>query len=70
MADPPSGPGTGDDSGTPAWVKVAAVVALVVVVVIVLMLVFGRGGHGPGRHTHAATLADPVPASSGTQRRP
>jgi hypothetical protein len=40
---------THETTGTPRWVKVAAIIALVVVVMIVVMLLVG-GDHGPGRH--------------------
>ena len=38
-----------ESTGTPQWVKVAAIVALVVVALIVVMLLVD-GEHGPGRH--------------------
>jgi hypothetical protein len=38
------------DTGRPAWVKAAAIVALVLAVLAVLVLVAGPGEHGPGRH--------------------
>ncbi|MGP3925125.1 hypothetical protein [Streptomyces sp. 8N616] len=61
MADPPSGPDTGDDTGMgpdrgstpgmPRWVKVFGLIALVVVVLLVILLLTkGPGGHGPARH--------------------
>jgi hypothetical protein len=40
---------SGDDTGTPRWVKVFGVIGAVVIVLLVVLLVFG-GGHGPGRH--------------------
>ncbi len=46
MADQRSSPNT----GTPRWVKVAALIALVLVVLFVVVALTGRDGHGPGRH--------------------
>ena len=40
---------SGDDEGTPRWVKVFGVIAALAVVLLVVLLVFG-GGHGPQRH--------------------
>ena len=39
-----------DAVASPRWVKIFGLVALLVVVVFVVLLLFGRGGHGPGRH--------------------
>jgi hypothetical protein len=62
MADPPSYPDTGEDTGvgpdrgsttgTPRWVKVFGVIALAVILLFVVLMLSGRGGdHGPGRHS-------------------
>ena len=55
MADVPPYPNsnrdTGEDTGTPRWVKVFGIIALVVVLLFVILLLAGGGGHGPGRHT-------------------
>jgi hypothetical protein len=40
----------GDETRTPRWVKVFALVALVLVVLAVVGLVIGGSEHGPGRH--------------------
>lgn len=47
------GPGAGEPTGMPRWVKVLAIIALVVVVLLVIIVVTGGGPgeHGPGRHT-------------------
>ncbi len=59
MADPFRHPkGSADDvgsdrgpnAGTPRWVKAFVIVAVVAVLLFVALQVFGRGGHGPGRH--------------------
>jgi hypothetical protein len=50
MAEPPPYPDTGEDTGTPLWVKVFGIVALVLVMLVVIMLIAGGGRHGPGRH--------------------
>lgn len=50
MADPHSDSDTGDDTGTPRWVKVFATI-LVVVVLLFLILLLTHGPHrGHGAH--------------------
>lgn len=54
------------DEGEPAgrlprWVKVSLIVALLVAVLVVVMMLVGGGGHGPGRHSGAATIAGVSP---------
>jgi len=68
MADPSrssdSKSDTGDDTGTPRWVKVSGIIALVLVLlVVVLLFTRGPGGnHGPGRHTSSG--GGDIPPSS------
>ena len=57
MAEPPPYPESGDDTGTPPWVKVSGIVVGVVVLLVVIMLL---AGHGPGRHM---PRADTPPSS-------
>jgi hypothetical protein len=40
---------TGEETGTPRWVKVSGVV-VIVVVALLLIVMLASGGHGPGRH--------------------
>ncbi len=57
MTDPPTYPKPDDDAsvsrdlgsapGTPAWVKMFAIIAIFLALLIVFMLLTG---HGPGRH--------------------
>jgi hypothetical protein len=64
LADPPTGPDAGDETGvvadggsttgTPRWVKVFGIIALVVFVLFVVVVLVGGGEHGPGRHTPRA----------------
>jgi hypothetical protein len=42
------------ESGTPGWVKVAAIITLVLAVLLVVAILAG-GDHGPGRHTAAGS---------------
>jgi hypothetical protein len=60
MADPPTDPGTGDDTrvGTPRWVKVFGIIAAAVVLLFVISLLIGGGEHGPGRHAAPASVPD------------
>jgi hypothetical protein len=51
---------SGEDEGTPRWVKVFGVIAALAVVLLVVLLVFG-GGHGPGRHGSSAAVGVTVP---------
>jgi hypothetical protein len=61
MADPPTDPDSGEETGvrrdrepsagTPRWVKVFGLIALVAVVLFVVVMLVGGGEHGPGRHT-------------------
>jgi hypothetical protein len=73
MADPPRYPdsssNTGDDTGTPRWVKVFGIIALVVVLLfVILMFARGPGGrHGPGRHIPSGDTGDQAPPSSVTE---
>jgi hypothetical protein len=55
-------------TGTPRWVKVAAVIAFVLVVAVVIMLIVGIGNHGPGRHTLSGESRSHTPASAVTTR--
>jgi hypothetical protein len=61
MADPPSPPDIGDNTGvgpdrgsttgTPRWVKVFGIILIVLALLVVVMLLAGGGNHGPRRHT-------------------
>jgi hypothetical protein len=66
VTEPRSYHETGDDTGTPRWVKVFGTVILVVVVLfLILMFTRGPGGrrHGPGLHTPSAdTRGQTLPA--------
>ena len=74
MADRPSDPDTGDDTGvrpttdqppsTPRWVKVFGIIFIVVVLLVVAMMFIGGGEHGPGRHTPSGNAGGQVPPSS------
>jgi hypothetical protein len=74
MADLPSDPDTGDDTGvrptadrppsTPRWVKVFGIIVGVVVLLVVAMMFIGGGEHGPGRHTPSGDAGGQVPPSS------
>lgn len=58
MAEPTTD--TGEDTGTPRWVKVSGIIAGVLVTLVVVMLL---AGHGPGRHISG----DHTPPSSATE---
>ena len=74
MADLPSDPDTGDDTGvrptadrppsTPRWVKVFGIIVILVVLLVVAMMFIGGGEHGPGRHTPSGDAGGQVPPSS------
>jgi hypothetical protein len=51
--DPPPYPEPGDDTRTPRWVKVFAIVAIVLVLLFVIIHLAGGGlgGHTHGDHT-------------------
>ena len=68
MADEPSYPDSGDDTGagTPRWVKVSAIVALALLLVVVILLLTGIGNHGPSRHASGGG-AGPQTVSSVTE---
>ena len=77
MADPPTSPDSGQETGvrrdrepsvgTPRWVKVFGLIALVAVVLFVVVMLVGGGEHGPSRHTPGggsdtpATHTGPLP---------
>jgi hypothetical protein len=71
MADPPSAPDSGDDTGagrdgdsiagTPRWVKIFGIVALVVLALFVVLLLIG-GPHNPGRHMGGSNGGYTAPA--------
>ncbi len=63
MANPPTVGKTGDDGGTPRWVKVCGIIALVVVLLFVIVLVAGGGGHGPSRHSMPGGTSGEAPPS-------
>ena len=54
MADPPPYPDTGDDTGTPRWVKILGIIALVVLLLVVIVMLTGGGpgGHSPPAGGH------------------
>jgi hypothetical protein len=68
MAEPPRYPEIDDEPsaasddesalGTPAWVKVFAVIAVIVAVAFVILLL--TGGHGPARHSFGGDAGDPL----------
>jgi hypothetical protein len=63
MADPTSD--TGDDPGTPRWVKMSGIIGGVLVALIVVMLL---AGHGPGRHLPGGHMpAGHLPLPSATE---
>ena len=51
---------SGDDEGTPRWVKVFGVIAVAAIVLLIVLLVFG-GGHGPGRHGSSRAVGVTMP---------
>jgi hypothetical protein len=67
MADPPPYPNsnddTGDDTGTPRWVKVFGIISVVVVLLFVILLVAGGGRHGPGRHASSGGADGHTPSA-------
>jgi len=71
MADPTGSPDGGSEhdparpAGTPAWVKVFAVIAVVLIAMLGVMLLSG-GDHGPGRHTSGGAGGQ-APTSSAVQ---
>lgn len=68
MAGPTDSPDTGSErdpappAGTPAWVKVFAVIAVVLIAMLGVMLLSGSD-HGPDRHT-SGNAGGPTPTSS------
>lgn len=69
MADPSPTPDsnsdTGDDTGTPRWVKVSVIIAAVLVLLVVIVMLTGVGGsHGPGRHAPSGDAGGQVAPSS------
>jgi hypothetical protein len=77
MADSPSYPDSGDDTGvgsdrgsttgTPRWVKVFGIVVAVLVVLFIVVLFTGGGGHGPGRHIPSGDARGQAPLSNITE---
>jgi len=64
MADPRSDSDTGDDTGTPRWVKVFGIIFLVVVLLFFILL-FTRGPHrGPGEHRLPGSPSGHTPGGS------
>lgn len=63
MADPHSDSDTGDDTGTPRWVKVFGVIFLAVVLLF-LILLFTRGPHRPRDHMSSGGADGHTPARS------
>jgi hypothetical protein len=49
------------DTGMPRWVKVAGIITAIVALLFLVLLL--AGGHGPGRHSGAASGISPDTAS-------
>ncbi len=63
MADLSPSTQTGENPGTPRWVKVFAIIALIVVLLVVIVMVAG-GTHGPRRHLPSGDAGHQMPPSS------
>jgi hypothetical protein len=65
MTDPFSDPNTSNETGTPRWVKVFAIIALIVVLLLGILKLTGFGGeHGPSRHAPPVGITDVQTASA------